>query len=259
MNRTLEILMKRRSVRAYMDKPIASADKQRLFNCAMRAATAGNMMLYSMIEVSDQSLKDKLAVSCDNQPFIAKAPLVVLFLADYQRMFDYYQAFGADKWAEKQGRKFRRPQEGDFFLAINDALIAAQSMATAADSIGIGSCYIGDIMEQYETHREMFNLPQYTFPITLLCFGYPHHADLERRLIPRFDEKFVRFENSYRRFEDADLVHLMDRTEDWQYKGKPHMYEEGNIGCYQYQRKFDADYNKEMTRSVKAALKNWKA
>ena len=130
----------------------------------MRAATAGNMMLYSMIEVSDQDLKDRLAVSCDNQPFIAKAPLVVLFVADYQRMFDYYLAFGADEWAEKQGREFRRPQEGDLMLAVNDALIAAQSMVTAAESLGIGSCYIGDIMERYEEHREMFNLPEYTFP-----------------------------------------------------------------------------------------------
>ena len=68
----------------------------------------------------------------------------------------------------------------------------------------------------------------------------------------------MRFENTYRRFDDADLVHMMDNTEDWMYQGKPHEYEEGNIGCHQYQRKFDADYTHELSRSVRAALANWK-
>ena len=257
-NRTIEIMLNRRSVRTYAERPIADNEKQILFDCAMRAATAGNMMLYSMIEVSDQGLKDRLAVSCDDQPFIAKAPFVVLFLADYQRMFDYYKACGAEAWSESEGREFRSPQEGDFLLAVNDALIAAQSMVTAAESLGIGSCYIGDIMEQYETHREMFSLPDFTFPITLVCFGYPLNPEAVRSMIPRFEEQFVRFENSYKRFEDNELVHLMDGLEQWQYKGKPHEYAQGNIGCYQYQRKFDADFTKEMSRSVRAALENWK-
>ena len=160
-NRTIELLLNRRSVRTYSEKPIPAADKQVLFDCAVRAPTAGNMMLYSMIEVSDQNLKDRLVETCDDQPFIAKAPFVVLFLADYQRLFDFYLAHGAEAWAESQGKAFRKPEEGDFLLAVNDALIAAQSMVTAAESLGIGSCYIGDVMENYEIHREMFSLPEY--------------------------------------------------------------------------------------------------
>ena len=106
-NETVEILMNRRSVRTYSERKIEEQEKQVLFDCAMRAPTAGNMMLYSMIEVSDQKIKDQLAVTCDNQPFIAKAPLVVLFVADYQRMFDFYKACGADAWAESGGKTFR--------------------------------------------------------------------------------------------------------------------------------------------------------
>jgi nitroreductase len=258
MNETIELMLKRRSVRTYTDKPVSAEDKQTLFDCAMRAPTGGNMMLYSMIEVSDQALKDRLVTTCDDQPFIAKAPFVVLFLADYQRLYDFYCAFGADKWAASQGKEFRKPEEGDFFLAINDALIAAQSMVTAAESLGIGSCYIGDIMENYEIHREMFNLPDYTFPITLLCFGYPR-GDGPITPVPRFEEKYVRFENSYKSFETDELLHLYDRLEKWQHKGKVHEYAEGNIGCYQYQRKFASDYSIEMSRSVRAALEKWKS
>ncbi len=47
-------------------------------------------MLYSIIEVEDQALKEKLAVSCDHQPFIAKAPFVLIFVADYQRWMDFF-------------------------------------------------------------------------------------------------------------------------------------------------------------------------
>ncbi len=258
INRTVEIMLNRRSVRAYTDTAITEEDKRLLFECAMRAPTAGNMMLYSMIEVSDQKLKDRLSVTCDNQPFISKAPLLVLFLADYQRLFDFYLASGAEKWAEKQGREFRTPEEGDLLLAVNDALIAAQSMVTAAESLGIGSCYIGDIMENYETHCQMFGLPDYVFPVTLVCFGYPKKPCSEQSLVPRFEEKFVRFENSYRRFEEDEILGLYDRLEKWLHKGRPADYAEGNIGCHQYKRKFDADYALEMNRSVRAALENWR-
>ncbi len=67
----------------------------------------------------------------------------------------------------------RKPEEGDLFLACCDALIAAQTAVIAAESLGLGSCYIGDIMENYEVHRDLFKLPKYVFPICLVCFGYP--------------------------------------------------------------------------------------
>ena len=79
----------------------------------------------------------------------------------------------------------RKPQEGDLFLACNDALIAAQTAVVAAESLGIGSCYIGDIMENYEAHRDLFGLPQYVFPICLLCFGYPTQGQMQRPMTPR--------------------------------------------------------------------------
>ena len=257
INRTIEIMLNRRSVRLYDSRQIAPEERKKLFDCAMRAPTAGNMMLYSMIEVSDKKLKDRLVDTCDHQPFIAKAPLVVLFVADYQRMMDFYTASGAEAWAESEGKEFRRPQEGDLLLAVNDALIAAQSMVTAAESMGIGSCYIGDIMENYETHRQMFSLPEYAFPVTLLCFGYPKNADNRQPQVPRFDEKFICFENSYRRFEPDELLHLYDNLENWKNHGMPAHYEEGNIGCHQYKRKFDSDFSREMSRSVRTALKAW--
>ena len=92
MNETIQLLLNRRSIRAYEDRPIGAADRDVILQATLRAPTAGNMMLYSIIEVNDQAAKDTLARTCDNQPFIAKAPLVWLFLADYQRWYDYFIA-----------------------------------------------------------------------------------------------------------------------------------------------------------------------
>ena len=79
MHETIRLLNERKSVRAYEDLPVEREKVQTIIECAMRAPTAGGMMLYTIIEIADQDLKDKLAISCDNQPFIAKAPLVLLF------------------------------------------------------------------------------------------------------------------------------------------------------------------------------------
>ncbi|MEE8121626.1 MAG: nitroreductase family protein, partial [Anaerolineales bacterium] len=84
MNPVLETIHQRKSVRAYDDKPVPEDVRDTIIKSAMRAPTAGNMMLYSIIEVSDQEAKNKLVETCDNQPFIAEAPLVLIFLADYQ-------------------------------------------------------------------------------------------------------------------------------------------------------------------------------
>ena len=94
MNETIKVLMDRHSVRAYEPASVSAEEKDMILKATFRAPTAGNMMLYSIIDISDQALKDKLAETCDHQPFIAKAPLVLLFLADYQRWYDYYILLG---------------------------------------------------------------------------------------------------------------------------------------------------------------------
>jgi hypothetical protein len=213
-------------------------------------------MLYTIIEVTDQRIKDKLAITCDKQPFIARAPMVWLFLADYQRWFDYFTASGVEELCKQKQIAMRQPEEGDLFLACCDALIAAQTAAIAAESFGIGSCYIGDIMEQYEIHRELFDLPQYTFPIALLLFGYPTPEQLKRPYTKRFDEKFILFENQYRRLDQGEFKKMFAEKEKRFAKNQS---KEGlaNFGQAMYVHKFNADFSVEMSRSVRLILDHW--
>jgi len=252
LNETIKLIQNRRSVRSYEKKFISEKNKNLIINSAMRSPTAGNMMLYSIIEVEDQKIKDKLAKSCDNQLFIANAPFVLLFLADYQRWMDYFNACDIESYGRDENLPNRTPEEGDLLLACCDALIAAQTAVVAAESIGICSCYIGDIMENYEFHKELFNLPKYTFPITMLCFGYPKEKLSQKELKPRFPQQFIHFKNEYKRLSKNNFADMYKSYELNRYNGNG-----VNFGQHMYSKKFVADFTVEMSRSVKKAIREW--
>jgi len=256
-NPVLEVILNRKSIRAYEDRPVPPETRRQLLEAALRAPTAGNMMLYSILEITDQSIKDTLARTCDNQPFIARAPLVLLFLADYQRWFDYLRHAGVEALCAQRGQALRLPAEGDLFLACCDALIAAQTAVLAGESLGLGSCYIGDIMENYETHRQLLDLPRFVFPIALVCFGFPTRAQLERERTTRFDRKFIVFQDRYHRLADGELDEMFHQFEA---RAEAHRDKiDGFVSAaqLQYDNKLNAEFNREMTRSVRALLRTW--
>lgn len=251
MNETLDLLERRKSVRAYEAKPVTREQRDAIVRAALRAPTAGNMMLYSILEIEDQALKDRLAVTCDHQPFIAKAPLVLVFLADYQRWFDFFKHSDVDDLCRRTGTPFRTPQEGDLMLAVSDALIAAQSAVVAAEALGLGSCYIGDIMENAATHRELLKLPAYAFPIAMVCFGLPTEGQRNRPQPTRYPEDLIVFRNTYRHLESREFAAM--ETEQASVSN-----EAVNAGQRVFLRKYASDFMLEMNRSVRELLKSWK-
>ena len=256
MNPTLEVIENRRSIRLYDPAPLAEEEKAAILHAALRAPSAGAMMLYTIIEVNDQEKKSRLAETCDHQPFIAAAPYLLLFLADYQRWMDLYQAAGSEQRAAELNIPSRQLGEGDLVLALMDALIAARTAVIAAQSLGIGSCYIGDIIENWEVHQALFELPRYTIPAALICFGRPGKTPPGPQ-VPRFDPKFIVHQDRYRRFtaEELDEMHLPFGRRSFEY----HEFPNGALNVIQanYIRKFTADFSIEMNRSVRTMLKNW--
>ena len=240
MNDILAALHERKSVRAYLDKPIPAEDKEAVLLAACAAPTAGNQQFYTILDITDQALKDKLAVSCDNQPFIAKAPMVLVFCADCRKWFDAYLEAGLTP---------RRPGVGDLLLAVTDAAIAAQNAVTAAESLGIGSCYIGDILEQAETHRALLKLPEYVVPCAMLVMGYPTAQQQNREKPPRCDLKHIVHENGYRHMDGPELREMFAR------RSAPNGFD-AYMAAF-CKRKYDSDFSREMTRSVAAYLKQF--
>lgn len=231
---TIKELLDRRSVRAFEDRPVPEDIKRLLFRAAFAAPTAGNQQLYAIIDVTDQSLKEKLAVSCDNQPFIAKAPVVLVFCADCKRWHDAFAEAGA---------RPRPPRAGDLLLAVDDALIAAQNLVTAAESLGLGSCYIGDIMENRETQIELLCLPKYVFPAAMLVLGYPTRQQAERPKPERLPVSALVHKNAYRELGPEELRQLYDgRCGERGF--------DGWMGAF-CRRKYNSDFSLEMSRSVR--------
>ncbi len=249
-NQTIDLLNARGSTRAYASSPLTDEEKQTVLHAAMRAPTAGNMMLYSIIEIDDPAVKDRLAVTCDDQPFIARAPWVLVFVADFQKWMDLFDSAGVERM---EGLPHDvTPELADLMLACSDALIAAQNAVVAAESLGIGSCYIGDIMERGETHAELLGLPQYTFPVAMLCFGRPK----SRPRITEHYEKHMVHRNVYRRLSAGELREVSDDL-DSRHRGRD--FGAGNENAVQnvYRRKFTADFAAEANRSVAWWLERW--
>jgi nitroreductase len=250
-NETLDLIEARCSVRVYSDAPVTDDEKAAILHAAFRAPTAGNLMLYSIVEIEDPELKATLARTCDDQPFIAKAPWVLVFVADYQKWIDLFSVSHVERVEGVEHRD--APGPCDLMLAVSDAIIAAQNAVIAAESLGIGSCYIGDILEQAETHAELLDLPHHTLPVAMLFFG--HIPDGQRRHVPRYTDHMVH-RVRYRRLTAAELE-VADG--DLQRMHSPHGLRPGaeNYAQVVYERKFTAPFTHEMNRSVEQWLERW--
>lgn len=232
-NSTIKELFERRSVRVFKDNPISEADKETILRAATMAPSAGNQQLYTILDITDQRLKEELVKTCDNQPFIAKAPMVLIFVADCRKWYEAFRSAGCAP---------RTPGAGDLMLAVVDASIAAQNAVTAAESLGIGSCYIGDVMENYEKQKELLGLPKYVFPACMLVFGYPTREQKERKKPERVAMRHIVHENCYRVMGEAELRDM------FAYKAGIRAYEDWIKSFCDF--KFNSDFSREMTRSV---------
>jgi len=240
MNETIRQLCARKSTRAFEQRPISPEDKALILEAAAQAPTAGNQQLYTIIDVTDQAIKDRLVDTCDGQPFIAKAPMVLIFCADCRKWYNAYIHTGCTP---------RKPGVGDLLLAVSDTNIAAQNAVTAAESLGIGSCYIGDIMENCDQQRELLGLPKYVFPAAMLVFGYPTQQQKEREKPERAAMKHVVHENRYRELDAAELEEMFTPR-----SGVKGYTEWMQAFC---NRKYNSDFSREMTRSVAQHLKDF--
>ncbi len=240
MNEILKSLYDRKSVRVFTEEEIAEEDKKNILYAAMQAPSAGCQLLYTILDMTDQEKKDRLAELCDHQLFMAKAKMMLVFCADCRKWLSFY---------EEAGLEPRSPGAGDLLLAVEDALIAAQNAVTAAESLGIGSCYIGDVMENAEEVKKLLQLPKYVYPACLLVFGYPTKQQKERKKPERFRLSDIVCENAYRDKSSQEIREMF----------------EGRTGTKEYEtwieafwkRKYESSFSMEMNRSMEVYLKDF--
>jgi len=165
---------------------------------------------------------------------------VLVFCADCRKWLKAYELADAAP---------RAPGVGDLMLAVTDTAIAAQNAVTAAWSLGIGSCYIGDIMENCDRQRELLKLPEYVFPCCMLVFGYPTAQQLRRKKPERAALEYIVQENTYHEHTDSELrAMFMPRSESTGFEQWMQAF------CA---RKYNSDFSREMTRSVAQYLQSY--
>ncbi len=160
----LNLLKNRATVRSYSEKEVDDRLLNELLEASFQASTTGNMQLYSVVVTRDQAGKERLSPLHFNQPQIINAPVVLTFCADFNRF---------SLWCEQRQAVPGYANFQSFMTAAIDALIVAQTFCIAAESKGLGICYMGTTTYTAAGIVEALNLPKLVVPITTITVGYP--------------------------------------------------------------------------------------
>lgn len=196
-NETLTTLLSHRSVRAYRPDPLPAHTLEFLIAAAQSAATSSNLQTWSVVAVENPERKAILAQLAGDQAHIRQCPLFLVWLADLARL--HYLAEQRELPAE--GLNYLEL----FVTATIDAALAAQNATIAAESLGLGTVYIGGMRNQPEQVAETLQLPSHLFAVFGLCVGYPDLAK-PAAIKPRLPQSAVLHRETYSLVQQEDAI-----------------------------------------------------
>jgi FMN reductase (NADPH) len=187
------------SIRAYTDQPVPHAVVETIVAASQRAATSSNMQMTTAVVVTKLATRQKLAEICGNQKHIVEAPIFIAWCADRSRL---------DRVAAAQGYTQEAGYVENFLVAAVDVAIAMQNATLAAESLGLGTCYIGALRNNTQAAIDLLGLPELVFPIAGMTLGWPaapfHHR-------PRLSLNAVLHWERYNP-DDGDALQAYDRA-----------------------------------------------
>lgn len=211
MNDTIKAQLNHRTIREFKDEKLDQSIIDILLDVANRSASSTCMQYSTIIQVTDQELKNKLADN-GNQAYMADAPHLWIFVVDLNRNYQI---------AKENGEENDNMISFDRFVqGLTDSIIAAQNVTVAAESLGLGTNYFGNIHNDTARVIELLDLPPLTYPAVGLSFGIPNQ---DPQLKPRMDIKLKSFENSYEVFDNynekiddynKEMTHYYDLREN---------------------------------------------
>ena len=194
----IDCLMDHRSIRRFKPQPIEDDVLETIITAGTRAATGGNLQMYTFLAIDDP---DTIALlKREGVPVMANTPLVVVALLDLYRIKRWMEA--SDTQPVVMDRAIY------FFLGFWDATIALQNVVVAAESLGLGTCYVGGILS-FDVAKHL-GTPEYVFPAGMVCIGYPHE---EPALSMRLPLEAVLHRNSYHLYTDDEIKAFYQQRE----------------------------------------------
>ena len=174
-NPTIELMHQHGSVRHYKTDPLPKEMIETIVAAGQRAATSSNLQMFSVVALTDLEKRTQMQAYCGNQKHISQAPVFLTWVADLSRL---------DRICEARGYTQQASMVENFLLAAVDAVIAAQNAGLAAESMGLGFCYIGAIRNNPRQVIQLLKLPRLTFPVVGMTLGWPVKAPMIRPRLP---------------------------------------------------------------------------
>ncbi|MGY2029859.1 NADPH-dependent oxidoreductase [Nocardia gipuzkoensis] len=187
-NQVLQVLHEHRSVRRYLSDPVSDATLRLLISAAQSAPTSSNLQVWSVIAVRDPQRKARLAALAGDQAHIVQAPVLLVWTADFARL----RQLAADRSAPLEGADYLESS----YVGFIDAALAAQNAVVAAESLGLGTVYIGALRNKPEEVAAELGLPPQVFAVFGLVVGHPDPAE-DARVKPRLPQEAVLHRETY--------------------------------------------------------------
>jgi nitroreductase len=153
---TIELIHRHASLRSYRPDPVPPAMVEAIVLAGQSASTSSNLQMTSVVAVADVATRQTLAKLCGDQGHIAQAPLFLAWCADLARL---------DRACQLRGYTQATEYVENFLVAAVDVAIAMQNAALAAESLGLGMCYIGAIRNRPQEVIDLLALPRLVFPV----------------------------------------------------------------------------------------------
>ena len=199
-NPTLDLIHSHASVRRYKANPLPASIIEAIVASGQRASTSSNLQAYSVVVVTDSAKRAKLSELCGNQKHVAEAPVFLAFCADRARL---------ERVCQLRGYTQVTGYVENFLVAAVDAAILAQNTALAAESLGLGICYIGSIRNNLPEVIDLLELPRLVVPITGMTVGWPEKSP---RLTPRLPLRAVLHWEKYDTTDEDGALREYDRA-----------------------------------------------
>ncbi|MGH1359104.1 MAG: oxygen-insensitive NADPH nitroreductase [Burkholderiaceae bacterium] len=206
MNPTIDLLKAHRSIRKFTDKPIEADLLQELVLAGQAAATSSFLQGTTVIRVTRPEVRAQFAELAGNQGYIKSAAEFLVFCADLRR---------SAQCCATHGREFSEGMTEHFMIATIDVALFAQSTAVAAESAGLGICYIGGIRNDPQRASDLLELPRNVYPVFGLCLGYP---DQDPEVKPRLPLDIVLKQDTYTDATDQTVISEYDEIVREYYK-----------------------------------------
>ena len=190
----IELAKSHRSIRSYTNQNIDDALLDNLLLAGLRSSSSGNMQTWSVIVTRDEVRKQRLYELHGEQHFILQAPVLLTFCSDVFRMRE---------WIRVNQSKQSFDDLLGFLTGAVDAVIAAQTISLAAESQGLGICYLGTTWWAAREIIEFLELPKYVFPVTSLTVGYPAENPALRDRLPL---EVMVHQEKYHPMSDAEIL-----------------------------------------------------